>query len=290
MIDLHIHTNFSDGEYSPEETIRMAHEAGITAAAITDHDAVSGIAAAAKAATDYGITFFPGIEISVQGGKELHILGYGINPDDPGLLEFCARHARDRSVRCGKMLAYLQDHGVNMTLEDVRCCNDGRTSGRPHFARALVKKGYASSVQDAFDRYLTTPEFYARVERPKPLPADGIRVIRESGGVAVLAHPHQLKLEEPALNALLVQLKEMGLQGIEAYYSRHTPQQTACYLALAKKHDLLYTCGSDFHGPGVKPDIALGTGIDKNLCITDSRIPEKLSLAIRKQHCKKIIS
>ncbi|MGN1404284.1 MAG: PHP domain-containing protein [Ruminococcus sp.] len=289
MIDLHIHTNCSDGEYAPEETIRMAYEAGITAAAVTDHDTASGIAAAQKAAADYGITFFPGIEISVQGGKELHILGYGIDPCNPGLLEFCAKHARDRKVRCSKMLAYLQDHGVNMTLEDVRRCNDGRTTGRPHFARALVEKGYASSVQNAFDRYLTTPEFYARVERPKPLPADGIRVIREAGGVAVLAHPHQLKLEEPALDALLVQLKEMGLQGIEAYYSRHTSQQTACYLALAEKHDLLYTCGSDFHGSGIKPDIALGTGIDKNLCITDSRIPEQLSLAIRRQNRSKCI-
>lgn len=289
MIDLHIHTNCSDGEFSPEETIRMAHEAGITAAAVTDHDTASGIAAAAKAAANYGITFFPGIEISVQGGKELHILGYGIDPYDPGLLEFCSKHARDRKVRCGKMLAYLQDHGVNMTLEDVRRCNDGRTTGRPHFARALVEKGYASSVQDAFDRYLTTPEFYAHVERPKPLPADGIRVIREAGGVAVLAHPHQLKLAEQELDTLLVQLKEMGLQGIEAYYSRHTSRQTACYLALAEKYDLLYTCGSDFHGPSVKPDIALGTGIDKNLCITDPRIPKQLSLAIQKQNRLKCI-
>lgn len=283
MIDLHIHTNCSDGEFSPEETLRMAYEAGITVAAVTDHDTVSGIASASKTATAFGMLFFPGIEISVQGGKELHILGYGIDPASPGLLEFCAKHARDRSVRCDKMLAYLQERGIMITLEDVRRCNNGKTTGRPHFARALVAKDYASSVQDAFDRYLTTPEFYDRVERPKPLPADGIRIIREAGGVAVLAHPYQLKLEEPALDALLVQLKEMGLQGIETYYSRHTPQQTACYLALAKKYDLLYTCGSDFHGPGVKPDIALGTGISGNLCITDPMIPEQLLQAVKKK-------
>lgn len=280
MIDLHIHTNCSDGQFSPEETLRMAHAVGITTAAVTDHDTVSGIAAAAKAAADYGIIFFPGIEISVQGGKELHILGYGIDPENPALLTFCAKHARDRSVRSKKMLAYLQSCGVNMTLEDVCRCNNGRTTGRPHFAKALVEKGYASSVQDAFDRYLTTPEFYAHVERPKPLPADGIRVIREAGGVAVLAHPHQLNLEEQALDALLLQLKELGLQGIEAYYSRHTPQQTACYLALAQKHGLLYTCGSDFHGPGIKPDIALGTGIANNLCVVDPLIQKRLLAAI----------
>lgn len=169
----------------------------------------------------------------------------------------------------GKMLAYLQKKGAAITLEDVRRCNQGKTSGRPHFARTLVELGYASSVQDAFEKYLTTPEFYARVERPKPTPEEGIRVIRSAGGVAVLAHPHQLKLENDALDALVAKLKVVGLQGIEAYYSRHTPEQTQFYLHLAEKYDLLYTCGSDFHGPVIKPEIHLGTGIDKNLCVTD---------------------
>ena len=195
MIDLHIHTTCSDGQFSPEETIRMAHQAGVTVAAVTDHDTVSGIVAASAAAVACGMTFFPGIEISVQGGKELHILGYGVHPDSDVLHQFCAKHAADRTERCGKMLAYLQKKGAAITLEDVRRCNQGKTSGRPHFARTLVELGYASSVQDAFEKYLTTPEFYARVERPKPTPEEGIRVIRSAGGVAVLAHPHQLKLE-----------------------------------------------------------------------------------------------
>lgn len=284
MIDLHMHTTCSDGQYSPEETICMAHAAGVTTVAVTDHDTVFGIADAAKAAEKYSMTFFSGIEISVQGNNELHILGYGIDPENPSLLQFCAKHAADRKERCGKMLAYLQKCGIDITLEDVWRCNNGRTTGRPHFARTLVEMGYANSIQDAFDRYLTTPEFYACVERPKPQPEDGIRVIREAGGVAVLAHPHQLKLDEISLEALLQQLKEMGLQGIEAYYSRHTQEQTKTYLQLAQKHHLLYTCGSDFHGSAVKPDIALGSGINQNLCIADTQITKQLTQAIAAAH------
>lgn len=280
MIDLHIHTTCSDGQYSPAETMRMAHEAGITVVSVSDHDTVSGIAEARDAAEQYGMTFFSGIEISVQGGKELHILGYGIDPENADLRSFCRKHVEERKERCTKMLAHLQNLGVNMTLDDVRRCNNGKTSGRPHFARTLVEMGYADSVQDAFEKYLTTPEFYAHVERPKPTPEEGMRVIHAAGGVAVLAHPHQLKLEEKALDTLVQQLKKIGLQGIEAYYSRHTPEQTTFYLKLAQKHHLLYTCGSDFHGPLMKPEIAMGTGICGNLCVDDRIIPERLFAAI----------
>ena len=144
----------------------------------------------------------------------------------------------------------------------------------------VYESDVAEKVQDAFEKYLTTPEFYAKVERPKPTPEEGIGVIQNAGGVAVLAHPHQLKLENNALEAMVVRLKAAGLQGIEAYYSRHTPSQTQFYLHLAEKYDLLYTCGSDYHGPVIKPDIALGTGISNNLGICDEKIPERLSAAI----------
>ncbi len=280
MIDLHIHTTCSDGQYSPAETMCMAHKAGVTVTAVSDHDTVSGIAEAKTAAEQYGMIFFPGIEISVQGSKELHILGYGIDPENASLRSFCLKHTEERKERCTKILTYLQNLGVNMTLDDVRRCNDGKTSGRPHFARTLVTLGYADSVQDAFEKYLTTPEFYTHVERPKPTPEEGIHAICAAGGIAVLAHPHQLKLDDQKLDALVQQLKVVGLQGIEAYYSRHTPEQTAFYLKLAQKYQLLYTCGSDFHGPVIKPEIAMGTGIHKNLCINDSAIPEHLFAAI----------
>ena len=280
MIDLHIHTTYSDGQYAPAETLQLAKQSGVTVAAITDHDTVSGLGEAETAAQELGLQFFPGIEISVQNRTELHILGYGIDRTNQPLHRFCQNHAKERQERSTRLLAYLEKCGAPVTLEEVRQYNHGKTSGRPHFARALVEKGYASSIQDAFDRYLTTPEFYAHVERPKPTPEEGMRVIHAAGGVAVLAHPHQLKLEEKALDTLVQQLKKIGLQGIEAYYSRHTPEQTAFYLKLAQKHHLLYTCGSDFHGPLMKPEIAMGTGICGNLCVDDRIIPERLFAAI----------
>ena len=280
MIDLHIHTTCSDGQFTPEETMRLAAEAGVTVAAVTDHDTVSGIARARQTAQQLGMTFFSGIEISVQYTRELHILGYGVDADSAALLAFCEENARNRRERTSRMLEFLHRRGVVISLEDVRRCNQGRTSGRPHFARALVELGYADSIQDAFEKYLATPAFYAEAERPKPSPEKGIAVIRQAGGVAVLAHPHQLKLEAPELEALLQQLISLGLQGIEAHYSRHTAEQTRLYLQLAEKYGLLVTSGSDFHGPSVKPDIQLGSGVAGSLCVEDEEIPRRLEQAI----------
>ncbi|MFR4199095.1 MAG: PHP domain-containing protein [Ruminococcus sp.] len=279
MIDLHIHTTCSDGQFTPEETMRLAAEAGVTVAAVTDHDTVSGISRARQTAQQLGMTFFSGIEISVQYTRELHILGYGIDADSAaaGVL---------RGKRQEPAGAHITDAGISapawcvISLEDVRRCNQGRTSGRPHFARALVELGYAGSIQDAFEKYLATPAFYAEAERPKPSPEKGIAVIRQAGGVAVLAHPHQLKLEGPELEALLQQLISLGLQGIEAHYSRHTAEQTRLYLQLAEKYGLLVTSGSDFHGPSVKPDIQLGSGVAGSLCVEDGEIPRRLEQAI----------
>lgn len=280
MIDLHLHTKCSDGQFSPTEIVRMAASAGITAMAITDHDTASGIAEAKEAALQYGITCFSGIEISVKGAGELHILGYGIDPDSKSLQEFCQKHAKNRQSRSLRLIQYLNSCGVFLTLEEVQAYNEGRSSGRPHFARALAEKGYASSVSDAFDRYLTTPEYYANVERPKPTPEKGIRIIQEAGGIAVLAHPHQVRLPDTELDSLVVSLRQQGLSGIEAYYSLHTSEQTAFYLRLAEKYDLLVTCGSDYHGPKVKPDIQMGTGVQGSLCVTDENIVQRLSQKI----------
>ena len=144
MIDLHIHTTCSDGQFTPEETMRLAAEAGVTVAAVTDHDTVSGISRARQTAQQLGMTFFSGIEISVQYTRELHILGYGIDADSAALLAFCEENARNRRERTSRMLEFLHRRGVVISLEDVRRCNQGRTSGRPHFARALVELGYAA--------------------------------------------------------------------------------------------------------------------------------------------------
>lgn len=280
MIDLHMHTDCSDGQFSPEKTVQLAHEAGVTTLAITDHDATDGIAPAQKAAMQYGMRFFPGVEISVKGEKELHILGYGIDPHHAEMCEFFADFQRERAARAVRIVEYLKRRGVSVTLDDVRRYNAGQISGRPHFAKTLVAMGYVSSVKEAFARYLTTPEFYAHVERPKPSPERGLEVIRNAGGVAVLAHPYLLHMELSQFESILQQLISFGLQGIEVYHSRHTPECIMQYLQLAKQYNLLVTCGSDFHGPAVKPDIFLGSGANGNLCITDETIPNRLAAAI----------
>lgn len=282
MIDLHIHTTRSDGQFSPKGTMRLAKKAGVTVAAVTDHDTVAGLAEAAEAAKNLEMDFFPGIELSVQGERELHILGYGIDRESPELLTFCKAQKDSRVERVGHILAYLARKGVPVTIEDVLKVNHGAATGRPHFARTLVEKGYVSSTEEAFDKFLTTDEYYEKVERKKATPAEGMEVLRRAGGVAVLAHPHWLHLSGEALEKLVRRLIADGLSGIEVYYSRHTPEQTREYLSLAKKYDLLVTCGSDFHGYAVKPDISLGTGFDGNLGITDMSIPERLHHAIEK--------
>lgn len=280
MIDLHLHTTCSDGEFTPKETIQLAYQNGVKAVAITDHDTVSGIKEAKETADKLGMQFFSGIEISVQGEKELHILGYGVDPHNEQLLHFCKKNENSRRIRNEKILDYLRECDVNITLEDVRAYNKGRLSGRPHFAKALVALGYVPSIQQAFEKYLATPKFYEEVERQKPSPDEGIRIIREAGGVAVLAHPYILQLHDDALEKLIQKLCTLGLQGIEAYYSLHTPSQTKTYLRLANMYHLICTCGSDFHGASVKPDIEIGTGVQHNLCISDTQICVSLSKAI----------
>jgi hypothetical protein len=257
MTDLHIHTTASDGQYTPSQIIAMAKDKGITCLSITDHDTVAGIAEGAEAARQAGIDFIPGIEISVQGHRELHILGYHIDPHNHALVAMCSEFAENRAKRGERILDYLQGYGITLALEQVLVHTKNGLLGRPHFARALVEAGYVGTTREAFDRYLGTPAFDA-IERPKPSFAEGIKIIANAGGLAVLAHPALLKLDDHALETLLRELIENGLGGIEAFYSTHTQAQTGFYLSLCEKYRLTVTGGSDFHGEKVKPDIPLG--------------------------------
>lgn len=253
MIDLHLHTNVSDGQHSPSDTVMLAAEAGAKCIAITDHDRISGLKEGEKSAAKLGIDFIPGIEISVQGNRELHILGYYVDYTHPGLIEACENFIRMRESRSDRIFDYLHKKDVYLTKEQVHGI------GRPDFARAMVEAGYVSSVQEAFDRYLGTPEFDG-VERSKPTALEGLRMILDAGGIPVLAHPALLKLDDEKLDALIGQLISDGLQGVECYYSTHTEGQTANYLKLAEKYHLLVTCGSDYHGEKVKPHISICSG------------------------------
>jgi predicted metal-dependent phosphoesterase TrpH len=275
LIDLHLHTNKSDGQYSPRALVGLAAKRGVSLMAITDHDTTDGVAEGAEAAREAGIDFIPGIEISVKGNKELHILGYCIDCENRELLRMNAEFARLRGIRAERIHEYLAEMGVPVSRADVRRHAAGDTVGRPHFARALVETGYAADFKDAFVKYLSIPAFYA-IERPKPAPEVGIGVIRAAGGVAVLAHPATLRLTESELDALLAKLVKDGLRGMECHYSSHSPEQTALYLALARKHGLVVTGGSDFHGERVKRDVEIGRGVNGPLGFADFDIGRKL--------------
>ncbi len=268
LVDLHTHSACSDGQYPPEELPRLAAAAGIVQLALTDHDTVDGLAAAEKAAQQAGIAFVPGIELSLAGERGLHLLGYGINAGDAGLLRMCDEFALLRREREERILGMLRSRGISLNLGRREKRGDG-VIGRVHVARALVEEGYVASVREAFERYLATPEFDA-IERPKPSAEAAIAVIHAAGGAAVLAHPGKLHLDEEATTALVCRLAGQGVAGIECFYPSHTPQQTTFYLSLAKRYHLIPTGGSDFHGPDIKPRIRIGTGIDGNLAFTDT--------------------
>ena len=268
-IDLHLHTTHSDGSLSPAEVLRLAHKAGVTALAITDHDIVSGIPEALEAGAELGIEIVPGVEISSRvGSTELHILGYCLRWQDLELNQRLARLRESRHSRNPQIIEQLRSLGLDVTYEEVRALAGTDSVGRPHIARLLMDKHYATSAKDAFDRYLAEGR-PAYVARELPAPAEAIAWIRAAGGVAVLAHPTWAKVSGDGLNKLLTTLKAEGLGGIEVHYSTHTKRQTAEYLDLAKRLNLLMTGGSDFHGI-TKPDIEVGTGQG------DLRVPQQL--------------
>jgi predicted metal-dependent phosphoesterase TrpH len=258
-IDLHLHTTHSDGSLSPAEVLRLAHRAGVTALAITDHDIVSGIPEAITAGAELGIEIIPGVEISSRvGNSELHILGYCLRWQDPELNRRMAALRESRHNRNPQIIERLRALGLDVTYEEVRALAGTDSVGRPHIARLLMDKQYVTSAKDAFDRYLSEGR-PAYVARELPTPADAVSWIRAAGGVAVLAHPTWAKVSGEGLNTLLTTLKGDGLGGIEVHYSTHTKRQTTEYLDLAKRLDLLVTGGSDFHGI-TKPDIEVGIG------------------------------
>lgn len=267
MIDLHIHTTASDGQYTSAQIVEMAKDKGLSLIAITDHDSIDKLEEGISAADKAGIDLIPGIEISVKGNRELHILGYYIDPHNTALLSICNEFAENRRLRGPRILEYLDGYGIHLKMEDVLKHTNGGALGRPHFAQAMVEAGYVNTTREAFDKYLGTPAF-DKVERPKPMPSEGIEAIKNAGGIAVLAHPASLKLDDTDLEKLLCELIGYGLRGIECFYSTHTPDQVELYLSFADKYGLAITGGSDFHGEKVKPEIELGSGINGNLCIT----------------------
>ncbi len=258
-LDLHLHTTHSDGSFTPTEVINLAHMAGVTALAITDHDITTGILEATVAGREHGIDVIPGIEISsILGNSELHILGYFLDYQDAQLHERLAFLRESRHRRNPKIIERLQAAGIDITYEEVRALAGTESVGRPHIARVLMEKRVVASAKEAFDQWLADGR-PAYVPRELPTPSEAMQWIKAAKGLPVLAHPTWVKTTEGTLTDLVRRLKADGLDGVEVHYSTHTPRQTRDYLALAKQLDLLVTGGSDFHGV-TKPDIDVGVG------------------------------
>lgn len=256
IVDLHTHSTASDGQYTPSELVELAKERGIEVLAVTDHDNIDGLEEAIKAGGRLGVRVIRGVELSADDHLNLHILGYGFPAGAEPLSGMIARLKSGRNSRKYKIHEYLRSRGVDIPLDEVEELAKGGVIGRPHFALVMVKHGCVSDRKEAFDRYLDTPEFHSFDQR-KPSAEECIRTIKASGGRVSLAHPYQIvfaRRDEQELEPLIRRLIGYGLDAIECYYPKHTPEQQAQYLALAKRYHLNITGGSDFHGEKNKPD------------------------------------
>lgn len=271
MIDLHAHTNESDGTFSPVELIDAASHTGVTVLGITDHDTFAGYDQALPHAREQGIELICGIELSTKfGGQSVHLLAYYLDGCPTESRIWIDEMQASRDERNVRLIECLRKGGIAITLEEVRA-KGRRMAGRPHFAQVLVEKGYVATIQEAFDKYLDKSAPY-HVDRDEPQLVSCIERVRDQRGITSLAHPYRLKGD---LNGILPELCRHGLNAIEVYHSDHTAMQTEQFFQLAERYGLGITGGSDFHG-AVKPDIKLGSGRLGNL-----KIPSDLLVSLR---------
>ena len=262
MIDLHSHTNASDGRQSPSELVLYAAQKKISILAITDHDTVAAHQEAQKACNEQGITFVPGIEISVDWPQgEFHLLGHGIKNVSDELKNLISNLQEERILRNSKMIEKMRADGIDISLEELSTDSDGNkikgTIGRPHFADFLVRKNIVHTRQQAFDKYLGSGRLY--YERNVGANLDqAISAIKSSGGVPVLAHPLSLYLGWSAMEPLFKDFFAKGIQGIEAWHPGARVGECIRLEELARRLGFFVTAGSDFHGPGVRADRHLG--------------------------------
>jgi hypothetical protein len=259
-LDLHVHSTASDGTLTPLQLVERAAAHGVSCFALTDHDTVDGLAEACAAGERAGVAVIPGIEISAACDRgTFHLLGYFIRYADRNFQATLTALQEARRQRNPKIIAKLNELGIPITLEEVTAQSGGGQIGRVHIARALVAKGWVSTVSDAFGRYLAKGR-QAYFKKAFLTPVEAIEMIRRAGGAAVIAHPFSLEMTEAELRTVLQNLKKNGLAGLEVYYPMHTPEQTEFYARLAEEYGLLKTGGTDFHGEN-KPGVELGKGL-----------------------------
>lgn len=284
MIDLHTHTNESDGSCTPLELVDRALAIGLEALGISDHDTFAGYDQAVEPARAYGLDLVCAIELSARlTGKlrTVHVLAYFLHaPPTPEFRDWVTALLTTRRERNIRLLAKLQSMGVAIELSEVERLGRSLT-GRPHFAQVLIQKGFATDYEDAFRRYIdeSAPGF---VERQAPAISEAAEKVAASGGLAVLAHPIRLGMRDPAAEeALIRELRDGGMRGIEVYHSDHRPEDVRRYAGIAKKYDLAVTGGSDFHGDA-KPEVALGSGRNGNLDIPRSVLDVMREASVRR--------
>jgi hypothetical protein len=266
VVDLHCHSTASDGTLTPSDVVALAVDNGLSALALTDHDTVGGIPEAAAAAQKLGLDFLPGIEISCDVPKPatMHLLGYGIDPNSTILLDLTTRLIEGRNDRNPKIIRRLNELGVRISMEDVEAEAGGNVIGRPHIAAILMRRGYVSSIRQAFDKYLA-PGGAAFFDKERISPKMAVEMVRQSGGLPVLAHPSQLRTENDAqLERRIKDLVDLGLAGLEVIHSDNDAGMIEKYTKLADRYGLLKTGGSDFHGTN-KKDISLGSASGRSI-------------------------
>ncbi len=279
MVDLHVHSNKSDGTFTPSELVTMAIEKNLTALALTDHDTTDGLEELANAAAGKPLAIVPGIELSTEyEGKDIHIVGLFIDPTQSDFRAHLKAFVESRDDRNRKMCANLQEAGIPISYEALQEANPGSVITRAHYGTWLLEHGVVSSVADAFSKYLGdhTPYF---VPREKVTPQQAVSLIQKAGGLAILAHPILYRMSRERLDILVRRLKEVGLTGIEAIYATYNSREENQIRQLASKYDLLLSGGSDFHG-FAKPKLELGTGYG-HLCV-----PDEVYFSLKKEHEK----
>ena len=259
FVDLHVHSNASDGTFSPSQVVELAKNAGLDAFALTDHDTTAGVPEALEKGRDLNIEVIPGIEVSSSfDGTEIHILGLFVNSDDPVLAAMLEKMRISRDRRNEKMLENLAADGISFTKEELCGDNPDTIIPRAHIAHALVAKGICSGMDQAFKKYLQYGGRYCP-QKKHLSPEEVVKTLISNGAFVALAHPFQYKFGDKKTEELIAHMADLGMKGLEVYHSSNNKLESMKLQEMAVRHHLLPTGGSDFHG-GNKPDISIGTG------------------------------
>lgn len=283
MIDLHTHSTASDGSLSPSELVNYAHSKGIQVLALTDHDCVDGILEAQEEAKKIGLTFIPGIEISVDWPTgEFHLLGLGLKNQSSELKKIIDFVEQERVNRNVLMAQKLQECGINITYEELVEHFHTENLGRPHFAELMVQKGYIKQRQQAFDLYFAKDRKCYVDRKGAPL-EESVKAIKKSGGIPVQAHPMSMYVSWGKMENTMIEIQSAGVQGLEAYHPGVRLSEALRLEELARKLDMIVTAGSDFHGEKVRADRKIGYSAGKKK-IEDRFFFEELKPKLDKLH------